>query len=152
MTVNSLKAIKAYHYFWAVSIIFGFLTCVSYVSGDNSTLDINVHDTYFVIAHAHLYTVLSVLYLIPGLIYWLSKNLRLVSALTVIHTVVTVGGFIAYLLLWKITSTIYNPDNSMDNSMEIFNTGIMIIFLLVLFAQPLLLINLIIGLAKKIKQ
>ncbi|MHA3789874.1 hypothetical protein ACX0HA_16825 [Flavobacterium hauense] len=144
-----MKTQNVFRYFWAVAVICALLAGVSYISGNDSTFDINVDDTYFVIAHRHLYTLLLILYAVPGLIYWLSRNLKLVKGLTFIHTIITVGGFIAYFILWATTSAMHNPESLFDNSMELFNIGITIIFLLATAVQPLLLINLTIGLVKR---
>ncbi len=144
-----MKTKNAYRYFWAVAIICGFLACLNYVSDDNKMFDINIHDTYYVIAHTHLYTIFFILYFTLGLIYRISSNLKLNNKLTAAHTIVTVGGFIACYILWAITSALHNPHSLLDNSMEIFTTGTLLIILVVSILQILLPINLITGLVKR---
>ncbi|PZR19224.1 MAG: hypothetical protein DI539_14660 [Flavobacterium psychrophilum] len=143
-----MKVRNVYQYFWAVAILFGFLACTEFISDDNSIFDVNVHDTYFVIAHSHLYTAFTIVYFTLGLIYKLSENI-LNKTLTAIHTIITVGSFIAYYILWAVTIAISNPEDVLDNSMEIFNIGITLIFMIAAATQVLLPVNIIIALTKR---
>lgn len=145
-----MKASNAYQYFWAVAIILGFLACIEFVSDNNSIFDVNVDDTYYAIAHTHIYTILAITYFTLGLIYRLAGTL-LGKKLTALHTIITVGSFIAYFILWAITIAMYDPENIFDKSMEIFNMGVVLLFLLVTVIQLLLPINVIIGLVKRNK-
>lgn len=147
-----MKAKNAYQFFWAVAIICGFLACINYVSEENTTLDINIHDTYFVIAHMHLYILFTLFYFCSGLIYKVSERLQLNRTLTTIHTWITVGGFVTYYILCAIISAMHDPKNIFDNSMELMNIGITTITLIVIIAQPLLIINILIGLIKAIRK
>lgn len=143
-----MRTSNVYQYFWAVAIILGFLACTEFISDENSVFDVNVHDTYYVMAHSHLYTGLTLLYFIIGLIYKVSGKI-LNQKLIAIHTIITIGSFIAYYILWAITLATSNPDDILDNSSEIFNTGITLIVLIAIAAQPLLIANILIGLVKK---
>lgn len=144
-----MRAKSAYQYFWAVAIICGFLACINYVSGDNKRLDINIYDTYYVIANTHLYTALCLLYFTIGLIYRISRRQKLNKKLTAAHTIITAGGFIVYYVLWVITSAMHNPYDLFDNSMELLNTGSVLIALLITLAQLLLPVNILIAFAKR---
>jgi heme/copper-type cytochrome/quinol oxidase subunit 1 len=143
-----MKASNAYQYFWAVAIILGFLACIEFVSDNNSIFDVNIDDTYYVIAHTHIYTILAITYFTLGLVYRLAGAF-LGKKLTALHTTITVGSFIAYFILWAVTIAMYDPENIFDRSMEIFNMGVVLLFLLVTAIQLLLPINVIIGLVKR---
>ena len=62
-------------------------------------LDINVHDTYFVFSQIDLTILISILFGIIGLGYWimLKTNRKLSKWLNLIHITLTFGGI---LLIW----------------------------------------------------
>lgn len=55
--------------FHALTIIYALLTAYSFISGDNSALDINMQDTYYVIASAHVYLLLFIFHIALAIIY-----------------------------------------------------------------------------------
>jgi heme/copper-type cytochrome/quinol oxidase subunit 1 len=63
-----------YLYLWAVSL----LCLISFLcySASERTLDINVHDTYYVIRYSHAYVLLAILYFIIGLPYLIPVFLK----------------------------------------------------------------------------
>ena len=142
--------LKHFHYFWVTAIIILSLGIIS-LFDEESVIDINVHDTYFVIHHSHLAFFLSFFYGLFGLIYWshYSSNVELVSRLTTIHTVVTIGSIPVYFLGLKVFE-LYRQDGDFPLFDDLSNENlfITIIFLLVLLAQVLFLINIILSLVK----
>jgi heme/copper-type cytochrome/quinol oxidase subunit 1 len=149
-----LKKIKARHLFWIVSIlivIIGFYK----ENNPNSTLDINIHDTYFVISNYDCTLVLFTLYFLTGLLYWLFEYLpqkQLLKPLTFIHTTILIGSFIIYwlVILYSKIVILRNPFPLFDNYLLI-NSTLIIEFLLIIFvAIPTFLINLLIGLFRKV--
>lgn len=79
-------------------ILFGFaivLTLVviiyAYWIGD-SAIDFNIHDTYFVIAHEHFYSLFVFWFLVCRFEYWILKrlNFKLINGLTMIHLIASV--------------------------------------------------------------
>lgn len=64
------KKIKIHYYFWLVSLIILFIGLYDM----DGTLDINVHDTYFVISHLNVAIVLCFVYFIYGFGYWLVQE------------------------------------------------------------------------------
>jgi heme/copper-type cytochrome/quinol oxidase subunit 1 len=67
----------------------------------DKTLDINIHDTYIVIALFHLAVFISIIFGFLGFGYWLviMLNRKLVNWLTIIHLIITVIGFCLILLI-----------------------------------------------------
>ncbi|UPT67356.1 MAG: hypothetical protein M0D57_01285 [Sphingobacteriales bacterium JAD_PAG50586_3] len=55
--------------FHGLTIIYALLTAYSFISGDESALDINTQDTYYVIASAHVYLLLFIFHIMLAIIY-----------------------------------------------------------------------------------
>lgn len=92
------KITEAPHFlFW---ILIPIILIIGLLKPDK-TLDINIHDTYIVIALLHLAVLISIIFGILGLGYWvvIKLNRRLVNWLTVIHLIITVIGFCLILLI-----------------------------------------------------
>jgi hypothetical protein len=86
------QKIKIHYLFWLVSLI---ILLIGLYDMDG-TLDINVHDTYFVIPHFDIAIILSIIYFIYGFGYWMVQEKfkkRLVKILTLIHSVILIGSF-----------------------------------------------------------
>ncbi|NJM78471.1 MAG: hypothetical protein HC854_00415 [Flavobacterium sp.] len=67
MNLKILKD-KSYHFYLVVSILFLILGFFMPFKQDN-TLDINIHDTYYVIAYKHLYWIFSMVLCINWIVY-----------------------------------------------------------------------------------
>ena len=61
---------KAHMYFWITTIFIIVLGFVVYLIIGDTTLDINVHDTYLVVSNAHFTILFALLYFILGTAYW----------------------------------------------------------------------------------
>ncbi|KLT70836.1 hypothetical protein [Flavobacterium sp. ABG] len=84
-----------YFIFLALIVIFlaiGFLNA-------EETLDINIHDTYFVISYLYFAVLLSVIYTFLAILYFalIKLNFPLIKWLISTHVIVSVGGL---LLIW----------------------------------------------------
>jgi len=146
-----MKVKGVYQFFWGVAIICALLGCINSISGEGSVIDINVHDTYFVVAYAHLYGFFALFYFVTGLTYMLCRPLKLIKVLTGIHTIITIAGFVAYFILLGIVKQMHDPHSLFDSTQETQNIGIVIILFLVALVQPLFLANITAGLVRKIK-
>ncbi|MGV3460197.1 MAG: hypothetical protein ACO1N9_07065 [Flavobacterium sp.] len=120
----------------------GLIGLLTVLFMDDTTLDINVHDTYYVIDHMHIAFLLIVLYCIAGTVYWVLRNFRFVKALTVIHTIISVGGVI---LFWTLLPILRATDDIFVQKAE---TTEWMIYFAAIFAQLLFIINITIGLTK----
>jgi len=56
--------------FWIISVIFFAIYLYSLLFNRDSFLDINIHDTYYLITHLHLFQILTLWFGICGLGYW----------------------------------------------------------------------------------
>lgn len=66
----TIKNIKVYHLFW----FFAFISLLIGICNPDETLDINIHDTYIVIASLHMAVLLFIFYFISGFAYWLVQR------------------------------------------------------------------------------
>ena len=137
-------------YFWITAIIVIIIGMPTFF--DDSALDINVHDTYFVIARFHLATILTVIFLIIGLLYWgfYKLNIKLISILTNLHVLFSIGSYFTY----HFGSLFFFNDSSLGNEfplfdvltkLDTFTNSLIIVFLI---AQLLLISNIIFSLFK----
>lgn len=150
----NIEKIKVYDSFWITAILILIIGFV--LSNDpESTLDINIHDTYFVIANYHLTILLFTSYFLMGLGYWLVQKLfkkQLLKSLTIIHTVILLGSFIIYwgaffygkLFLQNPVFPEFFDDRQLMNIILIDE-----VLLIVFVATPIYIINLLIGLFRK---
>jgi heme/copper-type cytochrome/quinol oxidase subunit 1 len=142
--------IKVYHLFWAVAII---VLLIGLILNDG-TLDINVHDTYFIASYRDITVVLFLFFFLNGIGYWLVTKIfkkQLVRFLTSIHSFIVIGSFIIY---WTVIA--YYKYLVVKESFPLFYykelENIILAFsaiLIVFVAQPLYIINLLIGLFRK---
>ncbi len=119
---------------------------IGFISGE-AVLDINVHDTYFEIAYIHLTTLISILFGIIGLGYWimLKANRKLSKWLNWTHIGLTFGGTIIILIL----AQLYRKEimeYEFNNNLTLIIT---LIILLIILGQIIFPINIIYGLIKK---
>ncbi|BDU27308.1 hypothetical protein [Flavobacterium sp. GSB-24] len=151
----NLKKIKVYHLFWFVAVLVAFIALVS-SNYPNSSLDINISDTYFVISNYHLAIVLFFSYLLMGLGYWLVLkilNKQLFKLLTIIHTLILIGSFLFYWIVVVFGKLhLNNRTYNYFDDFELINITLVSEFLIIIFvATPIYIINLLIGIFRKSK-
>ena len=117
----------------------GFLSSVK-------DLDINIHDTYYVFSLFHLNTLISIIFVVIGLGYWimLKANRRLSKWLNLIHIALTFGGI---LLIWILAQLFRESIMAYDFNSNL-TLAIYLIALIAVFGQIIYPINIISGLIK----
>lgn len=119
---------------------------IGILSGD-ALFDINVHDTYYVIAYSHLTILISIFLGVIGIGYWVMQksNRKLSKRLNWTHIAITFGG---PLIVWVLTK-FYRPEIMEYRFNDNLTFIITIIILLILIGQIIFPINIIYGMISK---
>ena len=119
---------------------------IGFMSGD-AVFDINVHDTYYVIAYIHLTTLISILFGIIGLGYWimLKANRKLSKWLNLVHISLSFGGI---LLIWILKQLFRESIMEYDFNNNL-TLAIYLIALIAILGQIIYPINIISGIIRK---
>jgi cytochrome c oxidase subunit 1 len=130
-------------------IIFLVFAVITFILGFNANggIDINIHDTYYVISNYHFATLISILFGIIGLIYWIVKkvNGNLSKRLNLVHVTLTFGGIFLILILNEFfRKSIMEYDFNENLTMVIY-----LISAIVIFGQIIFPINIISGIIRK---
>ncbi len=113
--------------------------------------DYNIHDTYFVIASNHLYWFVSVL-LICFFIIYLFFDFGKVSLIEILSKLHVFGSIFFLLIIIFPYSRVFNQSEfELYDEFIWINISIIISFLILLFLQLLLIINIFVSLIKKLK-
>lgn len=143
---------KPYKLIWLViPIILGLSTI-----GSNGSIDIQMHDTYFVISSFHIGILFSIILGIIGFIYWLVKGKKLVNWMTAIHLLTTILALASILIISFLPNGLFSPssysfDTISDLTNNPFSTASQILSALVLMAilsQLLFIVNVIMSFAR----
>jgi len=152
----NLKKIKVYHLFWIVTVL---IIIIGIVQNNNPKvfLDINIHDTYYVMSNFDSTIFISVCFFLMGTGYWIVQKLfkkKLVRFLTLIHSIILIGSFFLYWIIF-----FYNRRTQIDSNFPLFDdfqsVNIVLVselFLIVFIATPIYIINLLIGIFRKSKR
>ncbi len=152
-----MKKIHSSHVFLFVTSV--MLILIGFFQPDK-TVDIHIHDTYFVISNPHYYFGMGLLLLLITVIVFLTKSVAWKSSLMWLHTVATAVIFLFLALIPIIFSAglageprrYYDLSGSplLWNRHENLSNCLQLGLLLLLIAQLLFVINICIGLIKKL--
>lgn len=133
-----------------IIMIIGFLN-------RKETLDINVHDTYYVINNLHLAIILSIFLAIISLGYFLIKifSIPLINWMTISHILITIFGMLIIYILFRIQLNFevksYDIESILKYSKTIqrVNFTLFLVLIVVLLSQLVFLINFAVSIFKK---
>lgn len=143
-----MKRIKNYYVLLLTSFI---LLMLGFFIVGKKILDINIHDTYFIILYSDLYLLFSIIAFFFFTIYFSLDKGKIVlnDAISKIHIF---GTLFSILVLLFPYSLFENPKNfQLYDSFEYINMLLTISFLLFLIFQLLFIINIFVSLIKKMK-
>ncbi|SMC71420.1 hypothetical protein [Cellulophaga tyrosinoxydans] len=138
-----IKIIEKPHLIFLLAI--PLLILIGILSGD-ATFNINIHNTYYVIAYLVLAILISIIFGIIGIGYWIMQkaNRKLSKWLNWFHIGLTFGGALIVWILTKFYKTDLMEYKFNDNLTMI----ITLIILLIVIGQLMFPINIIYGLIK----
>lgn len=115
------------------------------IIGINSAIDIQMHDTYFVIASIHIGILFSIILGIIGFLYWLTRSKRLVKWMTAIHVTSTIVTFVLIVLTGLIFKKVIESDFGIFRTV---NQIVLVITLIAILSQLIFATNLVVGLIR----
>jgi len=146
-----MKLLKqnVYYYFWITAIILIAIS-IYWLNFEDAVLDINVHDTYFVIHNSHILQLIAIIYSLLGFFYWLFKkvNVKLINALTRLHTAITILVIPIYFIGHPLFISFPESNFPLFDDTPKIQVFITILVLITLIAQLLFILNVIISLFK----
>ena len=135
---------KSYQLFWGnIPLIW---LAVSLLPAE--AIDIQVHDTYWVIAYYHLAIPITILLAGIGLLYWLFRKKQLVQWMTIFHTLITMLPILVLFIGYGFPSEDGVGDYIEGDAIgrSLFYLSLLLSFIL---GQILFVLNLLIALFKK---
>lgn len=147
--------IKVYHIFWIVALLILIIGFIQNNDHPTANLDINIHDSYYVVRNFESTIFLFICYFIMGFGYWLVQKVfkkQLVKSLTILHSLIFIGSFVIYWLA-LIYSMIFLQKSEFPRFLsdyQLINSTLVLELLVITFIGiPIYIINLLIGLIRK---
>jgi len=144
---------KAHQYFW-ITCLFFVLLWFLWIKTDD-VFDINIHDTYYVIANVLVAKLLFVFYGFVGFIYWTFYKVKisLIRMLTKLHILITIGCVPIYFLVVNLIFE-FKPESDFplfgNSNYHVY--FLLTLYSLVIIAQLIFVINLLISSIKYFKR
>lgn len=137
---------KTHLYFWTLAIII-FVIGLLIIDQDD-TLDINYHDTYYVVQSSLVNLLFTITYLLIGFIYWSFEKMdvELHPTLTNLHTFITIITVTLVLVIPEITSFF------LEGFYYGVNTVLFVLSLITIFAQFIFVMNVLRGIILKLRR
>jgi len=140
---------KPYLFFW-IATIFLIMLSIYWWNFEDAVLDINIHDTYFIIHNSHILLLLAILYALVGLTYWvlLKFQVALSKSLTQIHYICSLIIIPIYFIGNFFLDKFHKSEFPLFDNTSKFVIFITILIFIGLIAQLFFFINVILSLFK----
>jgi heme/copper-type cytochrome/quinol oxidase subunit 1 len=115
------------------------------ILGSNSGIDLQLDDTYFVIALTHIGIFFSIVLGIIGFLYWLTTNKKLINWMTGLHVSVTISTFFLFMIAGLIFKKLIGID---FGKFREINQILLVTILIMVLSQLIFIINLLINLIR----
>lgn len=128
-----------------------YITRYSFIIS-HPNIEINIHDTYYVISHFDFSKIIASVFLLIGFIYLYlyTWDFDLNKSLVRVHTILSIACFLLFYLGWfyfEVTNTNKFPLFDNQTKENFLNIGTIGVFI---FAQIVFILNLIISLIRKV--
>lgn len=140
---------KGHIIFWAIGIILIGLQLYFTLASPDSSLTLNVYDTYFVIASAHFFNVIGTWFILCGIGYWVLKlrNINAIRWMFWLHLILSV------MVLMGAGASSIEVAPGLENmnmaiALEVFGFFSLVFFIL---AQLIYFLNVLISTLRKVK-
>ncbi|WP_299190306.1 hypothetical protein [uncultured Aquimarina sp.] len=114
----------------------------------DQTLDINIHDTYYVFSRQHLIILVSILFGLTGFIYWLLErfNFKTLTLLNLLHLIFTVGIILINSMQEFLVD--YFLGKSYYTNSHVPNSSIWLFILIISIGQIIFVVNIFLAILK----
>lgn len=135
------------------------LVVTSFLINQSRTIDIHVHDTYYVIAQGHVFIFLAFIVWVLWALYLVTRKILYSKSLTWVHVIITLVTLLFLLFLLNFGGDILNPrprryldysNWTTFNRYEQNTRWIAYIMIALLFGQITFVVNLIVGIVKRV--
>lgn len=105
-----MKGIGYHIRFWMLSLVLFALALYFYFFSDQSLIDVNIYDTYYVMAYFDFVLLFGVWFALCGLGYWIvvKKGIKLYNLMQWTHTILSILPFILVPVL------VYHKPDQLD--------------------------------------
>lgn len=132
---------KAYKIlWWTIPLVVLILLC-----GQEAAFEIQLHDTYLVVALWQIALFLAVTLAFIGGVYWLLREYRLVVGLSLLHSIVTAQAFIGISIIVVCQGSYSSESMSI---LPVLESGFKLLGLSAILAQLVLIVNIVIALVR----
>lgn len=111
----------------------------------NTGLDIQMHDTFFVISSFHIGSMLSIILGIIGAFYWLMRDKVLINWMTIFHVATTI---ITLLFILAIVTNFIELKILALNDLRSLKKSLFILIFITIVSQVIFLLNIVISIRR----